>query len=705
MRAEDDELELDDPRGQTLDLEAVLGFVRRRRKIMLVAAVLLSPLVVILPLRVTPVYESAATLVVQRPPKVTEFGADFMPASHERSPLARAAAILHSDRVLGPVVDRMGSPPPEPPGLVRRALKTLGLASEPKPLPPALEREARIEGLRRSVFINFKGGDTILEVAVQSSDPETATWLANAITDSFVSYEREQRQAASDSAVRWLSQKAVDLRTSIREKEQTLERLEDSVGSARLSDEAAAELAADHTEARLALQSVEREIRQLPLGPVSRRWLGDAEIETLEEYAAAREALDKARLLYTQTHPEIQRIRELLAELQAKLPEGAERERMSVEQVQQLRQLQTERGRLRARASAIEAQRSTQTESERAMSEQLAEYDRLERALEVERDMLRTLLKRSSETLVAAADETPLARVLDYAVPPLHPEGSRKARTLLLALLLVIGLAVSAGVAAEFLDPSVYDPTVVAEDVGVPLLGMIPKVKLGPRGIADPETAGGESFRHLRISLSFVGERSKAQTFLVTSAVPGEGKTTTAVNLAASYARSGRRTLLIDADLRRPRVSEVLGIPRTPGFTDLLLGDLDSEEVTHRIPELADLDVIPSGLASDRAFDLLGSDRMELVLSKLAATYDLVILDAPVLLSVSDAVALASRCDGVLFVSKPGSVSRRAFPRIADELRRADARVLGVVFTQVDTADSYAYPSYLRSPYGMDEKA
>jgi len=483
-----------------------------------------------------------------------------------------------------------------------------------------------------------------------------------------------------------------------------------------LGDEATDDISRGLAESQFSLQAVEQRMSQLPRGPVTRGSPSDQQLAALQRHAAARADLETARLQYTETHPEIRRLRILMDEILSELPDGAESERMTTAELQELRELRAERGRLRARVAAIRAQQELRAESTRDLADQIGDYGRLERALAVERDMLATVLRRSSETLVAAANKTPLVRVLDYAVPPLSPAGSRRLKTLLLTLAVLLALAIGAGVAAEFLDSTVYDAEVVAADVGVPLLGMIPKASFGARGIADPESLVGESYRHLRTTLSFVAaqrqrppklrsaargtgpDAPKVRTLLVSSAVPGEGKTTTAVNLAASFARSGCKTLLIDSDMRRPKVAEMLGIEKTPGLAELLAGDLEPKDAIQSLPDVG-FDVIPSGQATNLSFDLLGPPHAEAVLSSLAAEYDTVILDAPVLLSVSDALALAACVDGVLFVSKPGSVSRKAFPRIAEELRQADAHVLGVVFTQVDSKDGYAYPTYLHSPY------
>lgn len=684
-------MEWDEPQGQQLDLESLLRIIPRRRGIMLLVGLLALPIAVVLPLAVPSLYESTATLVVQLPPEVMDFGSDFMPGAAARtSPLGKEMGIVSSDRVLGPVVDRMERPPADSAGLVQRALESIGLRDRSVPLVPALERERRIEGLRGALKVGLQQG-SIMEITVRANDAEVSAWLANAIADSLVSYEREERRQASSSAINWLSEKAVELRGRIRSGEQALANLKESMGGEWASVETTTDLTRDRDTRRLELTAVERRLRQLRRG-------GSDQTEARVRYEAAQAELASARLLYTETHPEVQRLSALVAELRAGLPDD-DRNPASTgpQRREELYSLQSKRSQLAAEVAAIEAALEAHATAAKQDADLIAEAVRLERRLEGERDMLALLLRRTTETLVGAADETPVVRILDYASAPSAATGLGGTKLALLGLCLALGLAVGAGLAAELLDPTLHDGETVAAALGVPLLGIIPTTLIGPRGLVDPRSLAGESYRQLRTALLFAAQQSKPRTLLVTSAVAGEGKTTTAVNLAASFARTGMKVLLMDADLRRPKISEVLGIPKTPGLSDLLESNLKPDEAIHRTT--LDFDVIPSGKEPQNPADLIGSSKMAAVLSSLVAQYDLVVLDAPVLLSVSDSLVLSSLADGVLFISKPGSVSRKAFTRLADELARAGALALGLVFTQVDTNDRSAYPDYLRSPY------
>ncbi len=198
--------------------------------------------------------------------------------------------------------------------------------------------------------------------------------------------------------------------------------------------------------------------------------------------------------------------------------------------------------------------------------------------------------------------------------------------------------------------------------------------------LTDPRSPAAEAFRTLRTNLILSSFERPLTTLLVTSAAPEEGKSTTLANLAVTLAQGGRKTLLVDCDLRRPRQHEIFGLPGQPGLADMILNNQLSEPPLART-EVEDLWLLPAGSTPPSPADLLGSRRMETVIANLKAQADLVLFDAPPLIAVTDAALLASRLDGVLLVVSAGQTKREHAQRAKELLQKINVRIVGTVLT------------------------
>ena len=294
-----------------------------------------------------------------------------------------------------------------------------------------------------------------------------------------------------------------------------------------------------------------------------------------------------------------------------------------------------------------------------------------------------------------------LTRVSD-ALPPLSPSSPNV--PLNLALGALVGLAVGIGIAVlrSVLDTRVRSPRDVAQVTDAPLIGAIAfdsKAKERPLIVhADPLSPRAESFRALRTNLQFLDMGGRS-SFVVTSSVPSEGKSTTTINLAIALADAGKRVALIDTDLRKPKVADYLGLEGGAGLTDVLIGRVRVGDVM--LPWGGrSLFVLPAGKIPPNPSELLGSQQMQTLIDVLERDFDVVLCDAPPLLPVTDAAILAKSTSGAIIAVATGRTSRHQLSAAVDSLHTVGAKVAGVVMTMVPTRGPDAYYGQYGAGYG-----
>jgi non-specific protein-tyrosine kinase len=350
---------------------------------------------------------------------------------------------------------------------------------------------------------------------------------------------------------------------------------------------------------------------------------------------------------------------------------------------------------------------ATQTEVERLVGLQFrtqADEDKLQ-ALQGRLVSLRstyaTLLQYSSTS------GSNLLTVVDPATAPSEPSSPRVLVNAAVAVLLGILLAIGAAYFIEYLDDTLKSPGHVEAATGLPTLGAIMLMKGDKKraeiyrlvSILYPRSQAAEAFRTLRTNIEFASLDTPARTILVTSAIPGEGKTTTASNLAAVFAQAGHATILVDVDMRKPGVHKVFDLPNTLGLTQLLRSDDTSVQDVAQKTEQENLTVITTGPLPPNPAELIRSARMRAVISRLAEAADFVIFDSPPLQAVTDAAILSSEVDGTVLVVDSSRTRSGAAANGRDALSRVGANVLGVVLNRLtkSTADDYYYYNYYGS--------
>ena len=286
----------------------------------------------------------------------------------------------------------------------------------------------------------------------------------------------------------------------------------------------------------------------------------------------------------------------------------------------------------------------------------------------------------------------------DAASPPGGPVSPSMLLNLTLGLLLGTGMGMGGAILFTFFRGYISSPEEVEKLVGAPILGFLPRVRTG--NTAPPESAAfEEAIRALRVSLNFtLGDRTGKGVILVTSALSGEGKTTVASTLATSYAQAGHKCLLIDADLRRPRVHKHISVPNVRGLSDVLLENEQSEvalnESLSTLEDPPNLDILTSGMIPPNPVDLISSvNTLELIRS-LRGRFNTVIMDSPATLATVESSVLGSMADGILLVVDTRSTRRRQLLRVVKQLR-SKGRILGVTLNFVQEKEAmYYYSNY-----------
>ena len=328
------------------------------------------------------------------------------------------------------------------------------------------------------------------------------------------------------------------------------------------------------------------------------------------------------------------------------------------------------------------------------LESRLTEYQRLYSELVTNYEQVR-LAEAQTSTNVFVAETASVPRT------PISPNTSR---TTLLAV--VVGAMLAAGLvfAIEYLDDSIKNPEDIRRKFNLPVLGMISHHEVGqgkPISLREPRSPVVEAFRTLRTNISFAGVDTPLRRIIVTSSVPQEGKTTVASNLAAVLAQGDKKVVLIDADLRRPTIHNQYSLPNRLGLTSLFVRQGNSLTGILQSSDYPQLSIITSGGSAPNPSELLTSKRMAQFLDYLSQDNDVVILDTPPVLTVTDAAAMASSVDGVILVAKPGVTKISALAQTIEQLRTVGAHILGVVLNDV-TPTNRKYGYYYSHYYSKD---
>jgi len=335
-----------------------------------------------------------------------------------------------------------------------------------------------------------------------------------------------------------------------------------------------------------------------------------------------------------------------------------------------------------------------------------AEQLRLQSNVTTAQQLFAQLQESYQVNRINEADDGGRVQLLDEATTPSFAISPNRKRDAAYSLVIGLLLGVALALLLERLDDTVKSPDELREKMDVTVVGLIPAIDTADVAAggqsptigrlvthADPRSPVAEAYRSLRTNLAFARTTQAVQTIVVASPGPGDGKSTTAANLAITFAQQGQRTLLIDADMRRAVLDKTFDLPRTPGLTDLIVGAATLERAA-RETQVPNLFVLPSGQFPPNPSELLGSPAMREVLRLAKEQFDVILFDSPPLLAVTDAAVLSTLVDGTVLVVRTASTAREAVRRALGQLRAVHSRVLGAVLNDVDMRGGGYYGGY-----------
>ena len=691
---------------------AVIGALRRRKWVILATMLVVNGLALAALVALPPRYTATAKLLIEAQ---GEAGSDATAAADPgmvqtqvnllRSPSIAAAVIvgvgLETDLELAPPeargvqLRRLLAPLPFVGGLVE------WLPTEPPPPESVAPVQAMVPGFLRRLAVSRQPESRVVSVSFESGDREKAARVVNAVVEEYLGSRLAARRLQLDSTLAWVSTRVEELERELHRAEARLTDYMTEHGLARIGpslpdggeppslrrEMAAARAERAVREARLAqLQGLQARGETLAALPEVG---GSVIIQNLQQQAAllrAREA--QAASTFGANHPAL---RELRAE------RDALDRRIAAETGNIVRSIVEDAGRARAREREMEQLLGESVQRDMASERAAVRLAELTRAVDAKSTQHRAQLLRLEELQERRELARPGAEVISAATVPQERDFPKPAILLGGGFLgsLVLGLGLAA--LREQQDSRLRATHQVEQALGLRNLALVPRVHArGPGALhrhvlEKPRSAYSEAIRALALGLDRLLATAPSKVLLVTSALPGEGKTTLAISLAAAMAQRGRRTVLVELDLRRPSVARQLGLGRHASVVEFIEGRSSLDEVVQATGRKHRLDVIAVHRQADNPGELLDSPRLLTLIQLLRQRYDYIVLDAPPSLGIGDVAAIGPAADAALFVARWGSTSSAAARLGVSALVNAGVTVVGCALTQVDLARHARY--------------
>ncbi|MDD3581972.1 MAG: polysaccharide biosynthesis tyrosine autokinase [Desulfobacca sp.] len=692
----------DYPSPPARSLQEYLGILLKRRWAALSVFITLVVTVILYSFTATPIYQATTQLLIEpERPRILE-GQEVIPVNSGSAEFYQTQyKLLESRALASKVVDKLH--------LENHPVYREIFASLPKDAEPAQRQQAQerlISAILASLEVTPVRNSSLVEVSFNDPDPQLASRLVNTLAQAYIEQSLELRFAAAQETATWLQKKIAEGRQKLEDSESKLNQYKRTHNIVTWEDKESitaqklGQLNQALVEAQTKRLEVETRYNQVSQGQPISEVLDNPVIQALKGQEAALIAQQSEMALkFGPKHPKMIQLANELAAIRGKM--GAEMGTVVQTIKNQYQMAVAQEDNLKA---ALEAQKDQTQE----LGDKAVQYRVLLRDVETNRALYDNLVKTLKETTATQNIPATNIKIVYPAAVPSTPVKPRKTRNTMLAALM--GLVLGAGLALtlERLDNTFKTPQEVEAWLEIPNLALIPHLEGAEKGNGhqapqlvihhQPRHLVSEAYRGLRTNILFSTPGQSPRVLLVTSAMPLEGKSVTAVNLASAMAQAEPDVLLVDSDLRRPTIHHYLEIDKEPGLSNFLVGDIDTLPVVEtQVPHLF---VVPSGPTPPNPSELLGSERMREFLRRARERFGQIILDSPPLTSVTDAAILASLAEGTLFVVKAEAVNRKTAQSAREQLQGVQAHVLGAILNDVPIQrDGYYYQYYYHRYY------
>lgn len=588
------------------------------------------------------------------------------------------------------------------------------------------------ETVRNEIEVSAVRTTKLVEVSYSSSSPVLAAGIVNTLAEEFIDFSIEKRYETTQQASDFLSEQIANLREELASKERELQRYGREKEIYFLTDTEStvvskfADLNTAFTQAqieRIKKESAYRELNNLNVESLP-QFVNNPLIQSLQtEYTRMKNEYEEKNKIFKSSYPE-------MIKIAAKLESMREELKSEIKKAVDLAESEY-RSELKKESSLRELLENQRAEVV-TMNSNAILYNSLKIEVENKRKLLNSLVERQNETLISArlgGLKTSNISIIDRGEVPQEPVSPRKKRNLILAFL--IGILGGGGLCfiLEYLDNTVKGPEDVEKLTGLPSLGVIPylapdgmkrrkrygfytKYKYSERkenpgeekNLPDikeiefvnelyPKLPVSEDYRTVRTSILLSHADAPPKTIAFSSSMPQEGKTATVTNMAVSFSQLDRTVLVIDADLRKPRLHRLFKVKNTGGLSAYLTGRVPVEDAIFKT-SIKNVSLVPSGPIPPNPAELLNSEKMRIFLNEMKKKYDIILLDTPPILAVVDALIVSTLSDCMVFIIKAGKTTRLPFLRAVEELEQAKTRIIGVLFNEVKLKEKEYYSPY-----------